>query len=64
MEQEQISETNRNVIKKLEAEIELLTSETNTVISSNTQTAKDEAAGQRATLKLGIFIKLRFFIEI
>lgn len=55
LEQEQVSETNRNLIKQLEAEIELLTSQANTIISTNTQSAKDEAAGERATLKLGIF---------
>lgn len=53
LEREKLSETNRNQIKKLEAEIELLTSETNTIISQNTQKAKDEAAGERATKLLG-----------
>ena len=51
--QEKLSETKKNEIKKLEAEIELLTSETNQTISTNTQTAKDAAAGERATLQLG-----------
>jgi hypothetical protein len=55
LEQEQKSETNRNSIKQLEAEIELLTSETNTIISTNTQGSKDEAAQERAVLKLGNF---------
>lgn len=53
LEQEQKSETNRNQIKKLEAEIELLASQTNTTISTNTQDAKDEAATERAKLNLG-----------
>ena len=53
LEREKLSETNRNQIKKLEAEIELLTSETNTIISQNTQKSKDEAAEERATKLLG-----------
>jgi rRNA-processing protein FCF1 len=53
LEQEQLSETNRNKIKQLEAEIDLLTAETNSVISTNTQTAKNEAANERATKTLG-----------
>ena len=52
LEQEQLSEINRNQIKQLEAEIELLTSENQTVISTNTQQSKDEAASERATLGL------------
>jgi rRNA-processing protein FCF1 len=52
LEQEQLSEINRNQIKQLEAEIELLTSENQTVISTNTQQSKDEAAQERATLGL------------
>jgi archaellum component FlaC len=60
LEQEQLSEVNRNSIKQLEAEIELLTSETNTIISTNTQQSKDAAAGERATLGLGkiYFLKI------
>lgn len=59
LEQEQLSETNRNQIKQLEAEIELLESETNKIISENTQQAKDDAAGERATLKLGRLTRVR-----
>ena len=54
-EQEKESEGKRNDIKLLEAEIELLTSQTNTIISSNTQTAQSEAADERATKTLGKF---------
>lgn len=53
LEQEQLSEAKRNQIKQLEAQIELLASETKSVISTNTQASKDDAAGQRATLQLG-----------
>ena len=53
LEQEQLSETNRNMIKQLEAEIDLLAAQTNSVISTNTQTAKNEAADERATKILG-----------
>ena len=52
LEQEQLSETNRNSIKQLEAEIQLLESQNTQLISENTQNSKDEAAGERATLKL------------
>lgn len=53
LEQGQLSETNRNQIKQLEADIKLLESETSKIISQNTQQSKDQAAGERATLKLG-----------
>jgi hypothetical protein len=52
LEQEQLSESNRNQIKQLEAEIELLTSQTNSVISTNTQTSKTSAAEERSALRI------------
>ena len=53
LEQEKLSETNRNQIKLLNAEIDLLTAQTNQTISTNTQTAKTEGASERATKELG-----------
>ena len=53
LEQEKLSETNRNKIKQLEAEIELLTSETNSIISTNTLDAKSQAAEERAKKRIG-----------
>ena len=56
LEQEKLSETNKNLIKQLEAEINLLTSEANTIISQNTQSAKDESAEERAQKEIGKYI--------
>lgn len=53
LEQEQISETNKNLIKKLEADIDLLTSEANQIISTNTQVSKDLSAEERAVKEIG-----------
>ena len=59
LEQEQKSETKKNELKKLEAEIGLLTSQTNQTISTNTQGAKDEGAEQRAIEEIGNHFKLK-----
>lgn len=53
LEQEEKTETNKNIIKLLEAEIELLSSQTNSNISSHTQTIKTQATQERATKNLG-----------
>jgi hypothetical protein len=53
LEQEQKSETKKNQIKLLEAEIGLLVSKTNENTSNNTQESKDKAAELRAVEEIG-----------